>query len=134
MTLDDLVNSTCLLGLSYFDTDKSLMKQTQIAGVVAHIDKENGISIRLKAEASTSAIASDAEGKIFVVPPVLETWFKAPNGIYRDADGNIAIENPDYFVTWDIYKTQDDTEEGQHEWWDWVPRVAPPSVSASPDK
>ena len=39
------------------------------------------------------------------------------------------IENPDYFVTWDIVKKKDDAEEGQQEWWEWHPRVSSPSVN-----
>jgi len=63
---------------------------------------------------------------VFILPPTLNCWFVAPKGSYP-VQGN-KVENPDFLVTWDIHQTQKDSEEGQHEWWDWVPRTAPPQV------
>ncbi|MFL0810859.1 MAG: hypothetical protein K6L76_10625 [Agarilytica sp.] len=128
MTLNDLLNKTCLLGLSYFDTDNALMKQEQMAGEVVSIHEENGISIKLAKGKPSEHIATDSDTKIFVIPPHLACWFKAPEGKYRDQDGNLLIENPNYFVTWDIHKTQDE-KKGDHEWWEWVPRTAAPKVN-----
>lgn len=104
------------------------MKQEQMAGEVVNVDEENGISIKLVNQQSSENIATDAAGKIFVVPPHLACWFNAPNGTYRDQEGNLLIENPDYFVTWDIHKTQDE-KKGDHEWWEWVPRTVSPVVN-----
>lgn len=128
MTLEELLNHTCLIGLSYFDTDSQLLKQDQLAGKVVNVDEQNGISIQLIQTQPQDTIASDGENKIFILPPHLSAWFSAPNGTYRDTNGNVLIENPDYFVTWDIYKTQDE-KQGDHEWWDWVPRTTPPKVN-----
>ena len=104
------------------------MKQTQHAGTVVNIDEENGISIKLKADIDKNTIASNAEGRVFLIPPHLSPWFKAPEGRYRDGNGELLIDNPDYFVTWDIHKTQDE-KEGDHEWWEWVPRTVSPKVN-----
>jgi len=130
MTLDDLLNKTCLIGLSYFDTDNSLMKQQQFAGTVVSTDADNGISIETVAEqsATTDTIASDKNTRVFVIPPLLTSWFEAPAGEYKNAAGELLITNPDFLVTWDIYKTQDE-KQGDHEWWEWVPRTAAPKVN-----
>ncbi len=131
MTLEDLLNKTCLIGLSYFDTQKELLKQIQYAGKVVNIDKENGISIKLIATSDDEVddkIASDKQEKIFVLPPLLSSWFKAPEGTYKNAAGTPLIIDPDFFVTWDIYQTQDE-KKGDHEWWEWVPRTTPPKVN-----
>ena len=128
MKIEDLLDKTCLLGLSYFGSDDELMKQTQHAGIVVNVDEENGISIQFRPETQGDTIATNAEGRVFVIPPHLSPWFKAPEGRYRDGQGKVLIDNPDYFVTWDIHKTQNE-KEGDHEWWEWVPRTVPPKVN-----
>lgn len=122
MDLKDLIGKTCVIGLSYFDQQGELMKQTQYAGEVAKVDSEEGISVRL---AHTDATVKQAD---FILPPNLDAWFKAPPGHYRHAPTGVDIDNPDFVVTWDIHRTQENTAEGQHEWWDWVPNIAPPQV------
>ena len=126
MTLDDILDRTCLIGLSYFDEKKQLMHQTQSAGVVVSVDAENGISVRVKKNenGASNAIAKDSDQTIFVLPPHLAAWYQAPPGAYRDSDGNVLIENPDYLVTWDVHKTQAE-KQGDHEWWEWLPSAAP---------
>lgn len=122
MDLKDLIGKTCVIGLSYFDQQGALMKQTQYAGEVAKVDPQEGISVRL---AHTDATVKQAD---FILPPNLDAWFKAPPGHYRHAPTGVDIDNPDFVVTWDIHRTQENTAEGQHEWWDWVPNIAPPQV------
>lgn len=120
MKLEDLINKTCLIGLSYFDTDGELLKQSQLSGVVSSVDKEEGIRVQLDI---------NNEKTLFILPPSLKAWFIAPAGHYKNPECQIDIENPDYFVTWDINKTKEETPEGEHEWWGWEPRVAPPTVN-----
>ena len=122
MELEDLIEKTCVIGLSYFDKDGELLKQTQYAGAVDKVDAELGISIQLR---HTDAAAEQAA---FIVPPNLDAWFKAPPGQYRHAASGVDIENPDYLVTWNIYRTQGETAEGQHEWWEWEPNTVSPQV------
>ena len=123
MTLNDLIHKSCLIGLSYFDTDGSLLKQTQHAGQVVAADGENGITVRLQSTLT-------AEQPDFILPPNLDAWYKAPAGHYRHPASGVDIQNPDYLVTWDIHRTQAERSDGQHEWWEWVPNRQPPSVGA----
>jgi hypothetical protein len=122
MELAELLSKTCVIGLSYFGMDGELLKQTQYAGTVTQVDAELGISVQLQ--------HSDAsvEQAVFIVPPNLAAWFKAPPGHYRHAASGVDMENPDYLVTWSIYRTQGETAEGQHEWWEWVPNTESPQV------
>jgi hypothetical protein len=125
MQLADLLDKTCVLGVAYFDRQGELMKQVQVAGSVLEVDPEQGITLRLRhAEAGV-------EQAQFIVPPNLTAWFKAPPGHYRHPASGVDIENPDYLVTWNVHRTQDATAEGQHEWWEWVPNVAPPQVGSA---
>ena len=126
MELDDLIHKTCLIGLSYFDCNGKQLKQSQLSGQVIAVDPEEGISIELLAKADSEA--PDVQ-TVFKLPATLSAWFVAPPGHYRNSECGVDIENPDFLVTWDIHKTRDDTEEGQHEWWEWVPRTSPPQVS-----
>ena len=122
MQLEELLLKTCVIGVSYFDLQGALMKQNQYAGQVVKVDAEQGISIQLR--------HSDAAVKVaeFILPPNLDAWFKAPPGQYRHAPSGVDIENPDYLVTWNVHRTQDNTAEGQHEWWEWVPNTERPQV------
>ena len=126
MLLEELLGKTCVIGVSYFDRDGEPLKQSQYAGTVVKTDAENGISVQLRhADASV-------EQPEFILPPNLAPWFKAPPGHYRHAPSGVDIENPDYLVTWNVFRTQDRNPEGRHEWWEWVPNVEPPRVGSSP--
>lgn len=124
MQLEDLVSRTCVIGLSYFERDGALLRQTQYSGVVRLVDADIGITITLR-HADPTVPAAD-----FILPPNLDAWFKAPPGHYRNPESGVDMENPDYLVTWDIHRTQETTAEGQHEWWDWVPNIQSPRVGS----
>ncbi|MFL0796443.1 MAG: hypothetical protein K6L73_03005 [Cellvibrionaceae bacterium] len=131
MQLTDLLNKTCLIGLSYFDTKGELLKQSQLAGTVIEADEEQGISIKLfavESEQSANEAKEKEKDPTFILPPNLSPWFIAPPGHYKNAESGIDLENPDYLVTWDIHQTQKETPDGDHQWWEWVPRTANPTV------
>jgi hypothetical protein len=125
MNLEELIAKTCVIGVSYFDTNGELMKQTQFAGQVLTVDAELGITVQLR---HTDASVQQAD---FIVPPNLDAWFKAPPGHYKHAPSGVDIENPDYLVTWNVHRTQENKPEGQHEWWEWVPNTERPQVGQS---
>ncbi len=132
MELNDLLNKTCLIGLSWFDRDGKLLRQSQLAGRVVAVDREAGISVELMATAKEAADSPDPQPQksaIFMLPADLSPWFRAPSGRYRDPDSGVAIVDPDYLVTWDVYQTRDDAGDGQHQWWQWSPRTAAPRVN-----
>lgn len=139
------INKTALIGLSYHDQSGNLIKQNQICGRVIKADNENGITLELlppenppatdKAKTQQSELESNPVAKTdsdepahFILPADLSCWFKAPKGQYRNDTANINITDPDFLVTWDIYQKQDSVAEGQHQWWEWVPRSVPPVV------
>ncbi|TNC79981.1 MAG: hypothetical protein C9356_16350 [Oleiphilus sp.] len=127
MTLDQLLNKTCLIGLTYMSSQGEVLKQAQHAGTVIKVDAEEGITVRLMpipgAEIGPEGLPE------FHLPPGLEAWFVAPKGHYRQPDFGIDIQDPDFFVTWDIVRKKDDTQEGKQQWWEWHPRTSPPSVN-----
>lgn len=127
MTLNDVLNKTCLIGLTYLNSNGDVLKTAQYAGTATQVDEEEGITISLLPVAGHEYPNNQTPN--FHLPPSLEAWFIAPKGHYKNQEHHIDIENPDYFVTWDVVKKKDDTEEGQQEWWEWHPRTANPSVN-----
>jgi len=130
MRLEELLNKTCLIGLSYYDANNVLLKLAQFSGTVIVVDEEKGISVRLDKKNSENTIQTDNdEAAIFTLPPLLSPWFIAPSGHYKNAENLIDVLDPDYFVTWDVHKTKESSQEGEHEWWGWEPCTVPPSVN-----
>ena len=129
MNLQDVLNKTCLIGVTYVDTNGDTLKQAQYAGTVIEVDAEEGIKVKLMAIEGSGT--STEKTPNFHLPPSLDAWFIAPKGHFKNAEHKIDIENPDYFVTWDIVKKKDldQVEEGQQEWWEWHPRAVSPSVN-----
>ena len=122
MQLDDVLGKSCVIGLSYFGLNGELLKQSQCCGIVTVVDREQGISVQL--QHSDPVVAQP----VFILPPNLDAWFKAAAGHYRHAESGMDMLNPDYLVTWNIYRTQGNAAEGQHEWWEWLPNTTPPQV------
>lgn len=123
--LEDLLGKTCVIGLSYFGLDGELLKQNQCGGTVSAVDVEQGISVQLK------HVDPTVTHPVFILPPNLAAWYKAAPGRYRHIESGLDIENPDYLVTWNIFRTQrnrDHNTEGEHEWWEWLPNTVPPQV------
>ena len=131
MKLEDLLGKTCLIGLTYYGVNNELLKQVQHSGRVISVDAEEGITLQLDRALPKNTIQTDStnNNEQFVLPPLLTPWFIAPPGHYKNAECQIDIKNPDYFVTWDISKTTESTPEGEHEWWGWEPCIAPPRVN-----
>ena len=127
MKLQDVINKTCLIGITYLTAEGDTLKQAQYAGTVIEVDEEEGIKVKLMAVEGSGTPASKTPN--FHLPASLDAWFIAPKGHFKNAEHHIDIENPDYFVTWDVVRKKDDTEEGQQEWWEWHPRVVAPSVN-----
>ena len=136
MKLTDILNKSCVIGLSYLDSNNQQLKQSLLAGTVIATDSDDGITIKLLTPGQ-NAEQSKKQGKKspnFILPSSLAPWFNAPKGTYRDENNNVLIENPNYLVTWDIQRTQENTQEKDHEWWNWIPRTTPPSVGSKDNK
>lgn len=125
MRLEDLLGKTCVIGLSYYGLDGELLKQSQCGGEVGAVDREQGVSVQLRHSDPTVA------QPVFMLPPNLAAWYKAAPGRYRHAETGMDMLNPDFLVTWNIYRTQRNTAEGRHEWWEWMPNAMPPQVGTA---
>lgn len=121
-SLQDCLDKRCVIGLTYFDLQGQIIKQTLLAGQVTQVDQEKGITLQLLSEGQ----GNQAD---FILPIDLSCWFSAPKGEYHISSQQRKMLNPDYLVTWDIYQTQNNKANGQHQWWEWVPRSQQPIVN-----
>ncbi len=129
-SIEDTLGKSCLLGLSYFNIEGELLKQTLLAGKVIAVDKEMGISVQLIATKDKNSQNSNDKNKqaTFIIPTDLSCWFTAPKGEFHTSDSNNKITDPDYLVTWDIYQSKDKQQDGEQQWWQWHPRTQQPSI------
>lgn len=129
LTLENVVGKTCLIGLTYFDKQGEMLKQSMLGGIVKSVDKEMGITIEL---AAIDAEKSEGKTAEFLIPSTLTCWFVAPKGDFHTSQEGAKIVDPDYLVTWDIHQTKDSddpkSQEGQQQWWEWLPRTEKPQV------
>ncbi|MCW8834654.1 MAG: hypothetical protein OQK09_05515 [Colwellia sp.] len=137
--IEDTLNKSCLIGLSYFNVQGEQLKQNILAGRVISVDSELGITIELStSELSTNNLSANekSKGANFILPCDLSCWFTAPKGEFHTSQKEVKIINPDCLVTWDIYqaraqeKSQPTTKvtDGEQQWWQWRPRTQPPNV------
>ncbi len=100
MQLNDLLQCSVDVCIQYFDVDKTtLMHEKTAQGIVHFVDAEQGITV---------AINGDQQN-LFKVPPLLEACVLQLDGSYK--------------IHWVVYRTQTEREDGQHEWWDWKPKI-----------
>ncbi|WP_372749939.1 hypothetical protein, partial [Litorivivens sp.] len=113
--LADLVGKSCVLGLSYYNPAGEVLNQRMLAARVQSAGDEGIVLRPLQDE------------RDFTLPPELSCWFIAPKGTFTDSEEQ-TIENPDFLVTWDVHRKKETGDEGEHEWWEWVPCTVPPTV------
>jgi len=123
-SIEDTLQKNCLVGLSYFNVQDELLKQSILAGKVIAVDKEMGITIAL---IDKEMKVNDQSAK-FILPSDLSCWFSAPQGEFHTSLQNVKIINPDYLVTWDIYQTKEHQNSNEQQWWQWRPRAEVPKI------
>ncbi|WP_076409254.1 hypothetical protein [Shewanella sp. UCD-KL12] len=136
LTLAKAIDKTCLIGLTYFNTEGEMLKQSLLAGKVSAYDSETGITITLfeqgkQSDNSKSLLDADnsqSQAKRFIIPIDLSCWFHAPSGIFHTSVDGVTVSNPDYLVTWDIYQCSSRENDEQMQWWQWKPNVERPTV------
>jgi hypothetical protein len=136
--IEDTLNKTCLIGLSYFNVQGEQLKQNIIAGRVIKVDSEMGITIELSGlDNKNKADTTQSQNAHFILPTDLSCWFNAPKGEFPTNQAGVKIINPDYLVTWDIYqlkdqknseKTPKSSQDSEQQWWQWRPRTQSPNV------
>lgn len=143
--IEDTLNKSCLIELSYFNVQGEQLKQNILAGRVISVDSKLGITVEL----SANDLSFNGKGKNksanFILPSDLSCWFTAPKGEFHTSQNGVKIINPDYLVTWDIFQTKEQQsspqgtthekvpptekeQDGEQQWWQWRPRTQSPNV------
>ncbi|MEY8201299.1 MAG: hypothetical protein RPS47_18835, partial [Colwellia sp.] len=104
--IEDTLNKSCLIGLSYFNVQGEQLKQNILAGRVIEVDSEMGITIELSTSEPSTSNNDKKQRANFILPIDLSCWFTAPEGEFHTSQKGVKIVNPDYLVTWDIYQTK----------------------------
>jgi len=132
--IEDTLNKSCLIGLSYFNVQGEQLKQNILAGRVIEVDSEMGITIELTTSEPSTSNNNKKQRANFILPTDLSCWFTAPKGEFHTSQKGVKIVNPDYLVTWDIYQTKQkqsessDKPDSEQQWWQWRPRIQSPNV------
>ncbi len=126
-SIEQTLGKTCLIGLSYFDLDENLIKQSILAGKVKAAGHEKGIEVVLLT--AELEVKKTPQAPVFIIPADLSCWFVAPKGNFHTSDARISLSDPDYLVTWDIYQTKQGKQEGEQQWWKWFPRTTSPQLN-----
>jgi len=132
--IEDTLNKSCLIGLSYFNVQGEQLKQNILAGRVIEVDSEMGITIELSTSEPSTSNNDKKQRANFILPIDLSCWFNAPKGEFHTSQKGVKIVNPDYLVTWDIYQTKQkqsessDKPDSEQQWWQWRPRTQSPNV------
>jgi len=124
ISIEQTLGKTCLIGLSYFNNNEVLIKQSMLGGKIIDVDIEKGITVKLESYNSID------KGAVFIVPADLSCWFIAPKGEFHTSNDQVKIINPDYLVTWDIYQTKDKSLDAEQQWWKWQPRTQAPQLNS----
>ncbi|WP_415755737.1 hypothetical protein [Pseudomonas leptonychotis] len=91
-----MVGKYVLVGVNRCDTDGAVVSTEQIHGKVLHASEDDGLVILLN------------NGNEFSLPPFLNCYQPAEEGIYVLKSTNEKINNPDYIATFNVTATQDD--------------------------
>ncbi|SOC42020.1 hypothetical protein SAMN05892877_109180 [Rhizobium subbaraonis] len=83
---EELLGSLVLLGLTYREPDGTVAEQRQHHGYVKTVDPRWGITVKLEGD--------EAENEINL-PPILDAFERAEEGVYTDSSGN-GVSDPDF--------------------------------------
>jgi hypothetical protein len=92
MSNESLIGKHVLIGITYLDPDGHILEQTQLHGDIVGITDEV-ITVKLA-----------GSGEEFTLPPDVEAFQKAPEGMYRLRSSGEQIVNPDLLTSWTVTK------------------------------
>ena len=84
-----LIGKRVLIGVTSLDHTGGLIGQWQFYGEVAHVSREEGITVVLE---------GNRDGETYVLPPCTTAFKPAAEGIYTLRSTSESVENPDYTV------------------------------------
>jgi len=93
---NEMIGRYVLVGITHKDSDNNILSEEEVHGKVLRVDQDDGVVIILE------------NGNEFSLPPLLDTYQKADEGIYKLKTTNEEIKNPDYIATFYVSPTRND--------------------------
>ena len=91
----EMIGKYILVSVNRLDSDDQVLSTEQIHGKVLRVSSEDGL------------IILQSDGSEFGLPPLLECYQKADEGVYTLKSSNEKITNPDYLATFNVTVTRD---------------------------
>lgn len=92
----EMIGKYVLVGVNRLDSEEQVLSTEQIHGKVLRVSEEDGL------------IIVQIDGREFALPPILDCYQEADEGIYSLKSSNEKITNPDYLATFNVSATRDD--------------------------
>lgn len=93
---EELIGKYILVGVTRLGSDEQALSTEEIHGKVLRVSAEDGV------------IILQPDGSEFGLPPLLDCYQEADEGVYSLKSSNEKITNPDYLATFNVTATQDD--------------------------
>ena len=93
---EEMIGKYVLVGVNKLNSDEQVISVEQIHGKILRASSEDGL------------IILQSDGSEFGLPPLLECYQEAVEGVYSLKSSNEKITNPDYVATFNVTTTQDD--------------------------
>lgn len=89
ITFETILNKIMLIGISYVNESKEIIKQVQFAGKIVEASQEKGIIVK-----------TVQDNRSILLPPDLSAIQQADPGEYKLKSTGEVILNPDLISTW----------------------------------
>ncbi|WP_370979725.1 hypothetical protein [Agaribacterium sp. ZY112] len=93
---EEMIGKYILVGVTRLDSDEQVLSTEEIHGKVQRVSEEDGI------------IILQPDGSEFGLPPLLDYYQEADEGVYSLKSSDEKITNPDYLATFNVTATEDD--------------------------
>ena len=93
---DEMIGKYLLVGVNRLDSDENIVSTEEIHGRVLRVSEEGGV------------IIVQSDGGEFGLPPLLDCYEEASEGVYSLKSSNEKITNPNYLATFNVTATRGD--------------------------
>lgn len=92
----EMIGKYVLVGVTRLDANRQVLSIEEIHGEVLRVSAEDGLVI------------SQCDGCEFSLPPLLDCYQRADEGVYSLRLSSEKITNPDYLASFNVTATEDD--------------------------
>lgn len=94
---DNMVGKHVLVSINRLGVNEELLSSKEIHGVILSVTMTDGL------------VVSQRDGSEFTLPPMLDCYFSAAEGVYTLKSTGEEIDKPDYLATFTVAATEEDS-------------------------